>query len=228
MRSLLSDADLNWAGFGTLEKAAYRQLRRGLVSVRERSLPNSRAEAMFAEWDSGCDPEDEFIVESDGRVLNSWHEQALDLMRDVELPWRERNIQGFGTVLRVLAEHLALGSLRLGVTYRPEAESAGPARPFYVVGPPGHEERLKWARRRMENYLSGVTEDPYDGLTILAGFAHPSRFSQQSYLDGDLTESRPIVIARENQDRFAGVLGVIALRLTALYAFLAEELAVNA
>lgn len=94
---------------------------------------------------------------------------------DIEIPWKERNVQSLAVGTRALAEHVGIGSLAFAASYT-SPDDAGPATGL-VVSPPG-PQRLSLARRKMGLYLS-VQGAPYDDLTILAGFAHPGRFSMQ-------------------------------------------------
>lgn len=227
MRSILTDSCFAWAGFDFKERTAYRTLRRnisngsGMVAFYETELAQ---QTMEMNWDRPMRPNETFFVPGDDDEIRRWVAGVIDLLSDVEMPWRDRNVQGLAVILRALAEHVGIGSLAFGSTY---TLSAGhPPIPQFVLGPvllgPDllwsdlSKPRLEWGRRRIECLLEDVTLDKYDGLTMLAGFAHPSRFGSEAYLDTDLTETGPKRITRFSQDRVVPLICPIVLRLLAV------------
>jgi len=209
VRSILTDSCFRWAEFDFKDRAAYRAYR---ADISNRAAPDGHVETELAlfvndiNWDQSEQPCEAFFFPGDHDEVRRWVAGVMELLGDVEIPWRNRNVQGLAVTLRELAEHVGVGSLAFGSTY---ALSEGhPVIPQFVLGPIllGPDQsfrnlsgpRVAWGRRRMECLLTKVTLDKYDGLTMLAGYAHPGRFGNEAYLDGDLIETGPKLISRSN------------------------------
>lgn len=212
---MLSEGDLLWAGLTSDAQQSYRRLMR-LLS--ERHFDGGRALTMafnIPEWDAGQELPKEYLAEADETGLDEWLAHLHELQHDIEIVWKLRNVQGLGVALRAQAEHLGLGTLRFGCTY------AADGLPSLVSGPIG-EQRLRWARRRVRWLLSNLTQDPYDGLTVLAGFAHPSRFSMQVYLNRSLGQTGTVRVSAAGGGLDPSYFGVVTQRLLSLAAPLAS------
>lgn len=218
MRSKLSDADLKWTSMSSVERDLYRHVRWGifnssLSSHEVLSMWPQMAAASGTHWDGPKTASRDFFAPLSQGHFDRWRDRCRRLLVDLEEPWASNNLFGLAVVTRAIAEHVGLGTMHVPETY---VSSHSVTNSAWVQGPSGANEPLKWARQRIEATLARVAEDEYDGLTILAGFAHPSRFGMQAYLDGSLDRSRIVTISSCTDPQMPALVAVILMRLMSL------------